>query len=144
MDRRSFLATAAGSSLPLVAGCLGRGKRTTTTTTGPFDVGMSSRRFHPAEVTVTSGTTVVWKNTSSHAHTVTAYQDSLPDGAQFFSTGDFDGEEAARNGWFNGANGALYSGDTYQHTFEVPGKYPYFCIPHEASGMVGTVVVSEK
>jgi plastocyanin len=32
-------------------------------------------------------------------------------------------------------------GNTYQHTFTVPGTYRYFCQPHESNGMVGEVVV---
>ena len=32
-------------------------------------------------------------------------------------------------------------GNDYSHTFTVPGTYKYFCIPHEAVGMVRTVVV---
>ncbi|WP_241997224.1 plastocyanin/azurin family copper-binding protein [Halorubrum sp. SD626R] len=31
--------------------------------------------------------------------------------------------------------------ENYEHTFEEPGTYEYFCIPHEGSGMVGTVRV---
>jgi plastocyanin len=29
-----------------------------------------------------------------------------------------------------------------RHTFDVPGTYQYFCIPHEMAGMTGTVVVT--
>ncbi|MCL5279758.1 MAG: plastocyanin/azurin family copper-binding protein [Planctomycetes bacterium] len=32
----------------------------------------------------------------------------------------------------------------FQHTFEVPGTYVYFCLPHEAMGMVGKVTVQKK
>jgi plastocyanin len=32
-------------------------------------------------------------------------------------------------------------GTTYEHTFTTPGTYPYFCAPHYAVGMKGTVTV---
>jgi hypothetical protein len=34
------------------------------------------------------------------------------------------------------------SGGTFSFTFEEPGTYDYFCIPHEEMGMVGSVTVS--
>ncbi|MDG5776917.1 plastocyanin/azurin family copper-binding protein [Haloarculaceae archaeon H-GB2-1] len=143
MERREFLAAATGLTAA-TAGCLGRSSGNTAgTETTDYDVGMSTREFKPAEIEVSAGSTVVWRNTSSHAHTVTAYDDSLPDGADYFASGGFENQTAAQQGWFDGAGGALYSGDVYEHTFEVPGEYVYFCIPHEASRMVGTVTVTE-
>jgi plastocyanin len=71
---------------------------------------------------------------------VTAYESGIPDEAAYFASGGYDSEEAAREAWTN-LEGAITSGDTYEHTFEVPGTYHYFCIPHERGGMVGTVTV---
>jgi plastocyanin len=34
------------------------------------------------------------------------------------------------------------TGQSYSHTFDTSGQYTYFCIPHEALGMVGQVTVS--
>jgi plastocyanin len=34
------------------------------------------------------------------------------------------------------------SGGTFSFTFEEPGTYDYFCIPHEDLGMVGSVTVT--
>ena len=34
------------------------------------------------------------------------------------------------------------SGATSSFTFEEPGTYDYYCIPHESQGMVGTVTVT--
>ncbi len=90
--------------------------------------------YVPAEVTITVGQNVLWTNTSSLTHTVTAdpslAQDpshvQLPEGAQPFNSGD------------------MAPGATFRHTFDVPGTYVYFCIPHEAMGMVGRIVVREK
>jgi plastocyanin len=139
MDRRAFLATGASATLAALAGCGVSG----SDTEGNYDVGMTASRFDPGTVTVAAGDTVRWKNTSSHAHTVTAYGDGLPEGAAFFATGGFESQSAAEDGWIGGSEGALYEGDTYEHSFEVPGTYNYYCIPHEASGMVGVVEVTE-
>ena len=40
-------------------------------------------------------------------------------------------------------SGLISPGKDYSHTFTVPGTYKYFCIPHEAVGMLGTVIVSK-
>ena len=56
-------------------------------------------------------------------------------------SGDFASESAARDAWVDGFGGRIGQDETYGHTFEVAGDYPYFCIPHERAEMVGTVVV---
>lgn len=38
-------------------------------------------------------------------------------------------------------SGIMNEGETFEHTFAVAGTYKYFCIPHEALGMVGWVIV---
>jgi len=77
-------------------------------------------------------------NDSDVGHTVTAYEDEIPEGAAYFARGVFDGERAARN---DPAGGLFDAGEAYEHTFEVAGEYGHFCVPHESSGMTGTVVV---
>lgn len=141
MQRREFLAGAASVSAVAVAGCSGIGGAGTPTPA--FDIGMRATAFVPAEFETTVGSTVVWRNTNSRAHTVTAYEDSLPAGAEFFASGGFASESAARDGYVNGLKGAILSDDTYEHTFRVAGEYPYFCIPHERGGMVGTIRVTD-
>jgi plastocyanin len=140
MNRRTALRTLAGVGLGIgLAGCTGEGAQTG----GDHDVGMTTRQFRPVDIEVAPGTTVVWKNTSSHAHTVTAYEDQIPAEADYFASGGFDDQATAEGSWFQGGGGALYQGDVYEHTFEVPGDYVYFCIPHEMQGMTGTVTVTE-
>ena len=78
-------------------------------------------RFSPQTITVRAGDTVLWQNTSSGTHTVTA--DSVPPGAAAFDSGD------------------IGSGGQFSHTFFVPGEHHYYCRPHSGIGMVGTVVV---
>lgn len=70
--------------------------------------------FEPAELTVAMGTTVTWTNDDDVTHTVTA-----DDGA-------FD-------------SGNLPSGETFSHTFDEAGTFPYHCEIHP--GMTATVVV---
>lgn len=94
--------------------------------------------FEPATATVDVGQTLTWRNADAVDHTVTAYEDELPDGADYFASGGFDSETAARNEL---SRGLVAPGDTFEHTFETAGTYEYFCIPHEGSGMVGTVQV---
>ncbi|MCO8243890.1 MULTISPECIES: plastocyanin/azurin family copper-binding protein [unclassified Haladaptatus] len=145
MNRRAFLAGVVGATSVTLAGCssvLNMGSESRSMG-GDFDIGTSSMDFHPEKFTATVGDTVVWKNTGMRQHTVTAYENLIPDDAEYFASGGFDSEQAARDGWNNGKGGIL-QGRTYEHTFEVPGKYPYLCIPHESRGMVGTIVVKEK
>ena len=143
MDRRAYLRTLGGLSTVGLAGCASIIADQSAEATD-YDVGMSTMDFRPEVVEVAVGETVVWKNTSSHAHTVTAYESRIPDDASYFASGGFEDEEAARNGWIGGTEGALYQDDVYEHAFEVPGEYPYFCVPHEPSNMVGTVRVTDE
>jgi plastocyanin len=34
-------------------------------------------------------------------------------------------------------------GATFEHTFETPGVYHYYCAPHETMGMIGSIIVGE-
>ncbi|WP_128904317.1 plastocyanin/azurin family copper-binding protein [Halorubrum amylolyticum] len=141
MHRRRFLrrtgAAAGVGALTGLAGCAGVGGDP------GYDVGMMASAFQPVEVTVAVGDTVVWETTSARGHTVTAYENAIPDEAEYFASGGYDGEETARDAWSRDFGGRLESGDRYSHTFAVAGRYDYVCIPHETGGMVGTVVVEE-
>jgi len=142
MRRRAFLGSAAVAASAALAGCLGSG----SLSRGDYDIGMSSNAFQPAEYTVTVGETVVWGNPNSRAHSVTAYENAIPKEAEYFASGEFDTEQAARDSWRTErgrAGGKIFTGETYEHTFEVPGEYRYFCIPHEVGGMKGTIYVEE-
>lgn len=97
--------------------------------------------FDPAEMTVAVGETVTWENGGSVTHSVTAYGDGIPDGAPYFASGGAESEEAARQAYPD--SGAIAGGESYEHQFDTAGTYEYFCIPHESSGMTGSVVVEE-
>jgi plastocyanin len=139
MNRRGFLRSVGLAGTASVAGCLD-----SRAAGDDYDVGMSTVAFKPETVTVTVGDAVVWRNTSKQAHTVTAYEQALPAGAAYFASGEFDTESAARQAWADGFGGRIEQQQTYRHTFDVTGEYPYFCVPHEQAGMVGTVVVESE
>ena len=107
---------------------------------GDNTVDMSDIAFSPKKLRVPAGTTVTWAN-GKIGHSVTAYEEKIPDEAAYFASGGFDGEAAARKAY--PSKGNIPPGESYQHTFEAPGTYEYFCIPHESAGMVGTVEVTE-
>jgi plastocyanin len=135
MHRRRLLRLG-GTALALsgTAGCLGSdgstpGRRVSMTEAFAFD---------PRRVRIDPETTVRWVNDSDVGHTVTAYGGEIPERAAYFASGGFEGERAARN---DVRGGLLDAEESYEHTFEVEGEYAYFCVPHESSGMTGTVVV---
>lgn len=138
MYRRRFLARAGAAGVTIggaatLTGCLDEGQ----------DVGMTANRFIPDELTVTVGDTVVWENTSTRTHTVTAYEGGIPDSAEYFASGGHDDEVTAREAWNGAFGGGLENGDRFSHAFTVPGRYDYVCIPHEEGGMYATVFVEE-
>ncbi|WP_167768369.1 plastocyanin/azurin family copper-binding protein [Haloarcula amylovorans] len=144
MNRRTMLRSASAGVVGLLAGCSGDGGNGSGGETsddgwaGGTNVAMTdSLAFEPKTLTVNVGDTVTWKTVGSVAHSVTAYEEKLPDGAAYFASGEFDSESAARGSYPDGSVGA---DETYSHTFETAGEFPYFCIPHE-SGMRGTIVV---
>lgn len=96
--------------------------------------------FDPEKLTIEKGDTVAWKHVGGEAHTVTAREKSLPEGAAYWASGGFDSEKKATSGWDAG-KGAVQSEQSFVHTFEVAGTFDYYCIPHEAAGMTGKVVV---
>lgn len=91
-------------------------------------------QYVPEQLTVNVGDTVTWRTVGPIPHTSTcdpslaanpAQSVALPEGAEPWNSGDVgDGQE-------------------FSHTFEVAGDYTYFCIPHEAAGMIASVTVQE-
>ena len=116
-----------------LAGCLGGD--------AGYDIGMTAVAFLPQVFTVAVGETVTWRNTSSRGHTVTAYDDAIPDGAAFFASGGYSDTASAVAGFGAELGGMIGSSEEYAHRFETPGRYEYYCIPHEQAGMVGTITV---
>lgn len=134
LSRRDLLGTlgvaATAPATTALAGCSASGSSAIVT--------MQSFDFHPRRLRVGQGTTVEWVNDSGIPHTVTAYEDRIPDDADYFATGGYQSERAARN---DISGGLLDADDSYTHTFEKPGVYEYYCIPHESSGMLGEIII---
>jgi len=134
VSRRGVLRAAVGGTATVTAASTEAAAQETT-----IDMN-DNLEFVPAEAQVDPGTTVTWENVGSIEHSVTAYEDEIPDEAEYFASGDFDSESSARDAYPDGSIG----GDgTYEHTFETTGTYDYFCIPHKSLGMVGRIVVGE-
>lgn len=145
MQRRAYLATVGSAGLLGLAGCVAIGDigEDILDNSDDYDIGMTRNEFLPQVYEASVGETVVWANTSGALHTVTAYEGSVPDGADFFASGGFESQAEAVDAWEHDLGGGFDTRETYEHTFEVPGTYSYYCIPHEVGGMVGTVRVSE-
>lgn len=141
MKRRGFLALAGAGVSASLAGCFDG----EAAAAEDNRVTMTQVKFRPEELTVPVGTTVVFDNTSSHSHTVTA--SGLPDEAdnsEYFASGGFDDYEAAKAAWDARSGGKLEPGESYENTFTTPGRYDYVCIPHLRADMVGAIVVEPE
>ena len=153
MKRRDFLRATGGSGGAVALGSgVAAGQEGTGTTTGTEGGGgggtthtvdmTDSLVFDPAELTIEAGDTVVWENVGSVGHSITAYEDNIPDGAEYWASGGFDAEQPARDAYPE--QGDVPGGESYEHTFETLGTHEYFCIPHEGVGMVASVEVVEE
>jgi plastocyanin len=88
--------------------------------------------FDPIGVLIEPGQTVRWIMASpGNPHTTTAYH---PRNANH----SLRIPEAAAP-WDSGF--LINPGDTFEVTLTIEGVYDYFCLPHEAAGMVGRIVV---
>src|SRR3989344_6965530 len=79
-----------------------------------INIGMGPNYFTPPNVTISVGDTIVWQNTDTMAHNVTANDGSF-------------------------MSATLQPGAVYSRTFNAPGTYFYNCTFHP--GMVGTITV---
>jgi len=141
MKRRAYLAAVGSATAAGLSGCtvLGFG----SDGGGDYDIGMSANAFRPDTYEVSVGDTVVWQNTSSRGHSVTAYEDAIPEDAAYFASGGYESQSEAEDAWTDSTGGNIQRGETFEYTFEVAGEYGYYCIPHESMGMDGTIVVTE-
>lgn len=94
-----------------------------TITEGAFNPANADDAYSPRVLTVAVGTTVTWTNDDGVVHTVTS--------------GESDGTSGEPDGFFD--SGDMEEGDTFSFTFDQPGTFEYFCIPHP--WMTGTVIV---
>lgn len=94
-----------------------------TPTSAPATVTVTVRNFsfEPKELTVTEGTTVVWKNETGR-HTAVADDDNFE-------------------------SPVMAAGEEFRHTFARAGRFPYYCSLHGAAGgqdMSGVVTVTPR
>lgn len=90
-----------------------------------MEVSIVDNAFNPSNVTVSAGQTVTWTHNGSLPHTVTSNPGSFlcsPSSAESFDSGN------------------LNTNDTFEHTFNTPGSFPYHCEIHGCS-MAGIVTV---
>lgn len=116
------------------------GQTTTAAGGGTIDVAVGPEgnylQFAPEEVQISVGDTVRW-TAKTQGHNVSCKPEAhskvqLPDGAEPFAT--YEGNRSFL---------VMEVGETFTHTFTVPGTYVYVCVPHAGQGMVGRVIVSE-
>lgn len=91
-------------------------------------------RFDPERLTLRVGNTVVWRTVGAVPHTSTADPEKAMDPEEHVQLPE--GAERWDSGLVN-------RNEEFERTFEVPGEYTYFCIPHEAAGMIGYLTVEE-
>lgn len=85
-------------------------------------VAVNGHTFDPPEVRIKAGQAVKWTWVAGR-HNVVSGAACSPDG-KFTSGTSTDGPPA-----------------TFEHTFDKPGTYPYYCDPHCGIGMTGKVIV---
>jgi plastocyanin len=147
VTRRRFLQagglTLAGLSAPgpargSLGALLGLGDERPATGIKPVEIRMRSDVlgskvwFDPIGVLIEPGSTVRWVIEAS-VHSTTAYHPAngghslrIPEAAEPWDSGIL-----------------TRPGQSFESTLTVPGVYDYFCIPHEAGGMVGRIVVGK-
>jgi plastocyanin len=113
----------AGDAGPAVDAAVGTdaaaGDAATTTLTvsiPPGAAGLGTRGYVPNPAVVTAGSTVMWRNDDSVAHTATSM------------TGLWD-------------SGSIAPGGTYSRRFADRGTFPYYCTIHGAAAQSGTITV---
>jgi len=92
----------------------------------PFNgtITVQNTSFSPASVTVAVGDSVTWRWAGgSHSVTQGTTPDASQDPTRLFDSG-------------------VKSSGTFGYRFSSAGSVPYFCRPHFASGMKGTVTVT--
>jgi plastocyanin len=80
--------------------------------------------FEPRKLTIKSGDTVTWVNTSDDIHNVMA--ESIPKTAEAFTSPDLEKKD-----------------QKWSYTFKQSGTYRYHCHPHHQNGMAGAIIVDK-
>lgn len=146
MNRRALIATV---GVAFTGGCAGLGSDADSESSEDLDEIRSNAdavvtmtrdpSFEPRVVEIERGETVAWINETPRPQSVTAYEDRIPEDADYFASGGFGRETIASV--LYPLFGAVRRNEAFRHTFETPGVYEYYSIPSEHLGMDGRVVV---
>lgn len=102
--------------------------------------GANQYKYVPENIEIHPGDKIVWHDVSGGPHNVSFWADSIPSGA-------VDPLKAAMPDQGADLQGPLLTepNATYEITFtNVPaGEYKYYCLPHLAFGMKGTITVTQ-
>lgn len=85
---------------------------------GTIEVELREASFSRPDLTIEVGSTIRWVNQGNVTHTIT------PDGH-----GEWQRQELSQ------------ADEVFEHTFTSEGTFDYFCEPHQAVGMTGTIRV---
>jgi len=130
--RGAGLTIASLSVLPLLQACGDGSARKSTDGNAVIEMN-DQMQFVPSSLAIRVGQTVTWRNVGSMVHTSTCDPTTaqrpehamLPKGAESWDSG------------------FIRKGESWSQSFDIPGEYTYFCIPHEAGGMIGSLSVEE-
>jgi len=90
---------------------------------GVVNVAIVNFDMNPDPVVITVGQTVRWTNNDQAAHTITSGNPGDANAGSLF-------------------DGAVAIGGTFEHTFNAPGQFVYFCRPHAAIMFGFTITVN--
>lgn len=100
----------------------------------------SDYKYVPAQLTVKPGDVVVFHNVSGGPHNVEFYPDSVPAGAA-------DALNAGMDDRMGPLQGPLLTEPNTSYTVSFAGaptgEYKFFCLPHVALGMKGSITVEQ-
>jgi plastocyanin len=95
-------------------------------------------RFEPANITIKAGDSVRWVNTSGGPHNVSFDKVKTPDEAEPVLMRNMPNQIDELWGPLMAEPNATYTISTVGLK---PGRYEYFCLPHMANQMKGTITI---
>lgn len=87
---------------------------------GSVEISIDTLAYSPEKLRVKAGTTVTWVNNDLLPHTVTAGRPQDPPASRLFDSSN--GSLAVED--------MIQPGESWSYTFDKPGEYAYFCLPH--------------
>jgi plastocyanin len=125
----AILGTSAAGSVAVAGSATTTATKTVTMTASGCAGQMWSWCYKPATLTVQRGTKVVWKNMTLVPHDVKRCTKAACKASPGTGTDTKFGSKM------------IGPKKTYTYTFNQPGTYVYYCIPHGYVAMHGTIIV---